>query len=377
MKPAHFTSYFFVAIAALSMLTVCCVIGCDENKNKVSARVKGYSSSEGASEPIFDETENTVTLNHDFGVLVQPIEETSTHEFEITNNSGFEWTLKQIVNTCSCTIADMTSNKIQPGKTEKVLVAYKPVGAGSFDDNRKSLVNFEEAQAPRFILAVGSRVREPLTVRPKSLAWTRVGENQTKKDSFEIQNFSGENWKNLAVTSQPEWLHVTLTSVRVPESEPVMKQLWLADTTAKTEGLPPGEHRGEIVLQAKGEKDKEFTQKCPVVLQITSAVSAVPAQFFFGNVKTNETATKTIKVIFSPDAIPSDKGEIQFEHNLGEALKLAWLKSEGETWELQATLSVETARIPDEPKIVMVFSDTTLPKIQLPIYVMMDTEGRQ
>jgi hypothetical protein len=57
-----------------------------------------------------------------------------TCEFEIKNETQTTWNLKTIVNTCSCTIADMTSPKVEAGKTEKILVVYKPVGEGSFDD---------------------------------------------------------------------------------------------------------------------------------------------------------------------------------------------------------------------------------------------------
>jgi hypothetical protein len=84
------------------------MMGCERNDKKISPRVRSYSSSEGASEQIFDETENTVTLTHDFGAIVQPIQKESTCEFEIKNETKKTWNLKQIVNTCSCTIADMT-----------------------------------------------------------------------------------------------------------------------------------------------------------------------------------------------------------------------------------------------------------------------------
>ena len=112
-------SRFFAGIAVLLTAAVC-VTGCDKKSGVVSKRIKNYVSSEGASEPIFNETENTVTLNHDFGVLIQPVNDEVTCEFEITNNTEVEWNLKQIVNTCSCSIADMTSTKVRPGKSKSL-----------------------------------------------------------------------------------------------------------------------------------------------------------------------------------------------------------------------------------------------------------------
>jgi hypothetical protein len=152
-----------------------------------------------------------------------------------------------------------------------------------------------------------------------------------------------------------------------------MKQLWLADVNVDTAGMTSGEHRGELVLKF-GENE---TKSLPIVLQITSAVSAIPAQFFFGNVTRNETATKNIKIIFSPDSIPKDKNEIQFEHHFGEKLQLHWIFAEGEIWELQAILKLNEEKMPDESVLVLTFSNPKLSKIQLPIYVMIVAEDSQ
>lgn len=154
-----------------------------------------------------------------------------------------------------------------------------------------------------------------------------------------------------------------------------MRQLWLADTVAKTTGLTPGEHRGELVLQAVGSSGELITQRCPVALQITSAVSAVPAQFFFGNVKPNETATKSIKIFFSPDVVPKDKNDIRFDHNLGDSLKMDWINTESDSWELQASLKLSDTAIPDEPMVTMIFSNKSLPRIKFPVYVMTSAES--
>jgi hypothetical protein len=354
--------YFFIIVLILFY-----IIGCKKDAKQVSEKVKKYSTSQGVSEQIFEENENTVTLTHDFGVLVQPIEKEVTCEFEIKNETQTTWNLKSVVDTCSCVITEMTSPKVEEGKTAKLLVVYKPVGDGSFDDNRKSMVQFKEKSAPKFILHVQSRVREPITIKPKSLSWNKVGENQTRKDNFEIHNFSGKKFDKFEIAKKPEWLSVNYKSIQTPQSEPSMKQLWFADVNVDTKGLSSGEHRGEIVLKFDNE-----TKSLPVVLQITSAVSAIPAQFFFGSITKNKAATKSIKIIFSPDSIPKDKNEIKFEHDFGDQLQLAWLTAEGEFWELQATLKLSNDKLPTESVLTIVFSNPTLPKIKLPVYVMLE-----
>jgi len=363
---------FFPTIIVLLTLAICAV-GCSQKPDTASERMREYFSLDEGAESLFDKITNTITLNHDFGVLLQPVEDAVEHEFEITNNTDVAWTLQRIVNTCSCTVSDMTSTTIQPGSTEKILLVYKPIGDGAFDDFRRSLVIFEEEEAPTFILGVGARVRDPMTVRPRSLAWTRVGTNQTRRDNFEIQNYSHENWENLKISSKPQWLDIELKSVSPPVADPAMRQLWLVDTAADATKLTPGEHRGEIALLATGESGESITQTLPVVLQITSAVSAIPAQFFFGNVIPNETATRSIRIMFAPDSIPADKSEIQFEHDLGDSLKFEWLNTEGNTWEVQASLNI--SEVPDDPVVFLAFSDETLLRIRLPIFVMMSTRS--
>jgi hypothetical protein len=158
-------------------------------------------------------------------------------------------------------------------KTEKILVVYKPIGDGSFDDHRKSLVQFEEEIAPKFVLFVKSRVRETIIFKPKSLSWVRVGENQIGKDNFEIQNFSDKKWDKPEITEKPEWLKVEYRNIQPPQTELSMKQLWLAEVNVDTTGMTSGEHRKEIVFKF-GENE---TKLLLVVLQITSVVSAIPA----------------------------------------------------------------------------------------------------
>ncbi|GHT18322.1 hypothetical protein FACS1894189_6090 [Planctomycetales bacterium] len=354
-------------------LVLCLSFGCGQNSEDVTPIANFYTEQSAAVDSTQSQ-ENTRTLIHDFGVLVQPVTEAVECEFEIKNDSDTAWNLKQIVNTCSCTVADMTSPKIEPKTSEKILVKYKPIGDGSFDDTRKSLAIFQEESAPRFVLCVQSRVREPLTVKPQNISWTQVGENQTRQDHFEIQNYSEKDWEKVTIKEKPDWLRIDYKNVSPPQHETSMRQLWLADVVAETAGLKPGEHRGEIVLVADG---IELKKQVPVVLQIQAAVSVVPAQFFFGKIKEGEIVTKTVKFIFSHDSIPQSKDEIRFEHNLGEHLRFDWIVSEGDFWELQASLTFEAKTFPDEPAVKIIFSDTKLPKLSLPVYVMLPTKESQ
>jgi len=346
------------------------MLGCQLKES----RIAHISSSDTMQvDSALEQAKNVQTLTHDFGVLVAPITGAVQCKFEIHNDSNTVWNLKQIVNTCSCTVADITSPTIEPGKTEKNLITYQPIGEGSFDDTRQSLVRFNEESAPLFLLIVSSKVREPMTIEPKILSWMQVGEDQTRQGHFEIQNFSDKNWKNITIQKKPDWLTVDSQNVVPPEHKTPMRQFWMANVAINTAGLRPGEYRDEIMIQTD---NSEFAAKVPVVLQIRSVATAIPAQFFFGDVKQGETVTRTTKIVFSPYSVPKDKSEIHIKHNLGTILLFDWLTTTGNSWELQASLTFEKGGLPDEPVVEMTFSDPKMPKLILPIYVMILSETK-
>lgn len=315
------------------------------------------------------EEKESKILSHDFGVIHYPVEDQKC-EFEITNSSTSTWHLERIINSCSCAVADISTPKIKPGETAKVLVAYTPRGEGSYDDQRKSLIVFQEKNAPTFTLLVSSQVREDMTVRPVSLSWNQMGKGQTRKDYFEIQNFSKENWDEVEIVSCPEWLSYELKEVQVPPETESMKQLYSVSLLVQTDQLDELEYKSSIEIEARTADQEQFHKSIPVSLKLTAAVSLIPEQLFFGGIVPGEESVITVKVNFAPDSIPADTSQITFEHNLGESLKFQWLSTEGDMWELQAILNMPETDLPDNPQVVVNFNDDVLPTLSLPVYAM-------
>ena len=315
------------------------------------------------------EEKESKILSHDFGVIHYPVEDQQC-EFEITNSSKSTWHLERILNTCSCAVADISAPQIKPGETAKVLVTYTPRGEGSYDDQRKSLVVFQEKDAPTFTLLVSSQVREDMTVKPVSLSWNQMGKGQTRKDYLEIQNYSKENWNEVKIVSCPEWLSYELKEVQVPPEKESMKQLYSVALLVQTDQLNKLDYKSSIEIEALAANRDPLRKSIPVSLKLTAAAACIPAQLFFGGIAPGEESSITVKVNFAPDSIPADSSQITFEHNLGDSLKFRWLSTEGDVWELQASLSMPEIGLPDDSQVVINFNDEVLPTLTLPVYAV-------
>ena len=112
----------------------------------------------------------------------------------------------------------------------------------------------------------------------------------------------------------------------------------------------------------------------PAHVRVTSPVTGIPSQFFFGRVRVGESSQQMVKIQFTTDAIPRSRSEVTFKHNLGDQLRLEWLKSNGEMWELQAVLTPTRSFDLSKAKVVVEFADTKLPRLELPIYAAFATK---
>ena len=356
----------------VSALISCCLFGCDRSDGTISARVKHYVSAD--TETSLVESENTITLIHDFGVIVQPITKEVACEFEIKNDSEVTWNLKEIVNTCSCTIADMTSPKVEPGKTEKILVVYNPVGEGSFDDSRKSLVIFEGETAPRYILTVHSRVRDQISVYPKSIDLTNVGKNIERLEQIDIQNFSNQKWIKCEIVNTPNWITTETAIQPRVDHEPSMLQQWQANLHIDTKELNVGDHLHTLIIRVLNENAKIDEKSINVCVRVIDAMNVIPGQLFFGQVVVKTPAKQTLNLFFSTDATPSSPNEVSFSHQLGEQLTFNWLSTDGNMWVLEATLTLNEKRDCSNDTLRLSCSNAKSSTFDIPLYYFLSDD---
>lgn len=173
----------------------------------------GCGLSEGLSElPVKvdrkSERQTWDIVEHDFGIL-RPGTEVS-HEFPIHNTGTRAVTVHEVQTTCSCTVAEVSSTRISPGKSESITVSYKS-GELPSDDRRQVIVLFEEPWAHPTALAISAKVRNPLTPSKDRIAFGRIGHGDSASSVLEIQNFSEMDWQSITTTCTANWLTISVT----------------------------------------------------------------------------------------------------------------------------------------------------------------------
>lgn len=315
----------------------------------------------------YDQNKNGLTLEHDFGVLKPEVQ--VEHCFAIKNNTAGRWTVRKIINTCACTATDLSAPAIEAREQESVTVTYR-AGRESSDDTRKVVVLFEEREAPPLFLVIRAKIREAMTVTPSRVAYRQLGKGLLGVAGVEVQNFGDVDWQGILVEPSEAWLSARAVAIKNLAKDARPRQSWRVTVRADSTGLSPGEHRGVIVVKPVGTAG--VTRDIPVCATITSAMTAIPGQLFFGKVTVGDAVTQRITVGFAPEAIPSSPNDVLLEHNIGDQLRVYWSKSEGEFWELVAELTPKHVGEMPGAKLTVRFADVTMPRVEVPIYAVVD-----
>lgn len=335
------------------------------------------TDSEADVEAHQSEEPNTVRImKHDFGFRLSPVTTPLRHDFELLNDSQNAWTVKKIVNTCACSVVGMTKTVIAPGEKGCVSLGYKPIGDGSFDDERKSLVLFNEDTAPKFALYAKAQVRTPLSVHPSHVVFSRVGKGQKRLAPIEVMNFSDEKWSGIEVFDLPAWLTASVepqqsTSLGSNGEGRSILQQWKINLSLKTSNLPHGQHTCRVRIHSTG-ASTTYANRLPVKMLISRAVQAIPSQLFFGGLKVGEPAHQSIRLRFSPKLIPKNAEDIRFEHNLGSQLEYELRRIKDDTWEVMTTLNLSKVPAESMSEASFSFLSVDAPVVKVPIYFFLD-----
>lgn len=333
-----------------------------DNLSHGSAEKSGNAASNGGRE-------NSLVFEHDFGILAP--KEQVEHRFVIKNDTSTKWTFKKVINTCSCTVSHLSAPLIEPGKEESVTVTYK-AGGVTQDDKRRVGVLFQEAEAPRVMLVVLARVREFMTCVPPELEFIDLGKGKASQTNFEVRNFSDRDWNSISLQPSVDWLAASSIPLGIDTiaTEEGLRQVWRITVTADASIMSTGDQQGYIEVTAEG--TEKLASKVPVHGLVVSPVVAIPQQFFFGNVTLGESISRSITLRFCPDAVPESQERISLQHSLAEQLQLEWLRTEGRSWELNATFTPDTSRQVSGQKVTISFSDPDLPSLMLPVYASVE-----
>ena len=213
-----------VPVAGLVAIGVGVMAGCERQGSR-QAEWEGGGSKQvtGVENPDALDEQSAQVVEHDFGIVAPKAK--LAHRFGISNEGSIAWTLRKIVNACSCTAASVSASSIAPGQTEHVEVEYR-AGDTTADSRQRVVILFEEPDAPVVMLVVKARVREAMSSFPAELAFRQLGRGQVRDANLEIQNFSDCAWRSLSVEPSVDWLAVSCMPVTGIAGEGLPRQVW-------------------------------------------------------------------------------------------------------------------------------------------------------
>lgn len=190
-------------------------------------------------------------------------------EFEITNPSESDWTLRDITKTCRCVVADPLPQIIRKQSSAKLKLTIE-AGQAAGDFDRQVRMNFTNPTGPvvmPVVLEVKTRMRTPLYVSCRELRFPPSPPGVTTQATARVENWSDANWEALEVTPSVDWIQAHVEPPHVPANAQDglglhVKQLWNIIFTAS----PPPEVTGTItqsvVIKAVG---ADFSKTLPAV----------------------------------------------------------------------------------------------------------------
>ena len=283
-----------------------------------------------------------VKLGHDFG-LVRP-GETMSHRYKITNDTDREWKLTSIKNSCSCTATRPDFTSILPRLSAEVVVNYR-AAPDNRDDHKSVQLVFAEVGSPIVVLDIRARIRHEVSAIPASIEFGSTSGRSQRERVLEIQNFSDRDWESLKLVNVPTWLDgkleelpSTLVDDR-PQPVKMARQRWRLVLVTKCDQLAHGRHAGNVQVVTTGER--ELSQVIPVSVQLDAPLTAIPAQFFFGQMGVGKTVSRSIVIRLSEEVTNWSESDLQLESSLGEALQLVAKKTDQRTCELTATFEAQ------------------------------------
>jgi hypothetical protein len=301
------------------------ITSCDDAapQKSVKSQITTVSSSQTPDQQV------STVLSHNFGI-VQP-GQIYRHRFMLQNNTAKTWTFSNLIPSCSCTVASTTAPSIAPGSSESVEIEYTSPNSNQ-NDRRKVGVQFAEAGTPMFWLEIHARIRQPISIIPDGLTLNRIGRDSAE-GFFDIYNYTNNPIQFEAPRCKDPWLEPSMTDVEA--KPPGVIQVWRVVILARTSGLRPGRHRGEVLITSRG---SDFKKAVSIDLELIAPIRPIPSRLFFGSVARGKSVERKISLLLSSDLVKLKLDDFKIEHDLGDRLRMECSRSSPERFELKATL---------------------------------------
>ena len=237
------------------------------------------------------------SLTHDFGVMGQ--QSSGEHEWTITNKGEGDLLLSKGPSTCSCTIANLESDKgttLKPGESTKVKLTWETrTNNGKFEKSASVLTN--DPTKPKIDFIIDGTVRPAISLLPpiEGLVYYTIPNDHDHPKSFLIHSDDRPDFKiTKAISSNPDLIKVETHPVP-PEDAKKMEvasgKAYRVDVIVKP-GSALGSFREEVVLTTDHPLKPEV--KLPVSGKIAGPISSVPERIRLTQVLSKNGADESV-----------------------------------------------------------------------------------
>jgi hypothetical protein len=318
-----------------------------------------YLPGETAGTANNSQSQNSSDLIWNLG-LVNP-QSKHKHTFQIPNRTQTVWKITSVKSSCSCTVASIAKQQIEPGETLEVTVNYKSRPQHG-DDVQRILLMIEGESKPT-VLVLKSSIRVPLHLTKSKLVWAKVGSGQVIHQTFHAENFSGAKWSGLEITSESPFVKFENSKI-YDDGDGIVspRELWRCDLGIDTKGLPIGKNNLKVTVKAISEIAVSAT--LPIEFEvIDDLISMIPQKLVFDEHDREGRFTSSIQLVWRGSDLPSRMPNIM--HDLGPALDVR-VTSTSSGWRIVGVLNPEV-KADNFGTISLDFGEAWIQKLGIPV----------
>ncbi len=208
---------------------------------------------------------------YNFGTVAEG--STVSHEFVIENVGDANLIIKQVINSCGCTVADVEKKVIAPNESTKLKMFFKTNGF-SGEKYKTVRVYTNDVGVSEMVLALKGNIVSDINITPSRLSFgTQWYKNiKDKKAYLDVTVESkNKNVKILDVFNSSKYLDVKILE---KSSDRLQVRVFLKEEIAL------GEFRDRVVINLSGSNKKAID--IPVFARILGDVSLTPSAVYFG-----------------------------------------------------------------------------------------------
>lgn len=152
----------------------------------------------------------------DFGAIPQG--KKISHTFTLTNKGDAPLTITRTRSSCGCTVANVSSKTIAPGKSTELKITFDSANFGG-KVTKTITVESNDPAAPATTLTIKGTINEELVVTPRQVNLGQTKAGTSKELSVTLENLGDRTVRILSVTTPMPQVKTTLKKQTLKPNE--------------------------------------------------------------------------------------------------------------------------------------------------------------